>query len=1329
MAEEMQIETRAARLKELEEELRQTNEAHRKIEEELRTEKERYRSILENIEEAYFEVDLKGTLTFFNLAATRYMEYTQEELLGMNFRDFMDAENAKNVYQTFHSVYLTGEPTKAFDWELVTKHGEKMFVEASVALLKNEDGTPVGFKGVVRDVTERKRSEEALRRSEEKYRGILKNMEEAYLELDLSGDFTFFNDAACRILGYDRDEMMGMNYRAYTSPETADRLYEVFHRVFETGNSEFLVDYEVICKDGTVKINEMTAGLLRDARGRGIGFRGVARDITERRKTDRALRESEKRYRMLAENVHDVIWTMDLDLRFTFVSPSIERFAGYRPGEMVGNSLGDFLTSSSYRMCSDILTEELAQEKMGEAIDPFRSRTAELELIGTDGEILSIEMTATFIRDEDGNPTEILGIARDITEWVQAREEIRKTNQRLSTLIQAIPDIVYFKDAQGRNLTVNKAYEVLAGVAQRDVIGKTDHDVLPAELARQCAMSDTEVKEARAALRFEEEMVSRDGKHLFFDTIKAPIFDDRGRFMGLVGVSRDITERKQAEDALRDSELRYRLLAENARDVIWVLNPDLTYRYVSPSVKHLRGFTADEAMNQNLQDVLTPESYAHAIEIFSREKEQEFGEHKHGADWSLTLELEMVCKDESTVWTEVTVNILYDQGGEPVGLLGITRDISERRQAQDALRNSEYRYRTIFESTATANIIVAEDATILLANSNFEKLCGYTKEELEGKMPWTTLVVEEDLERMKRYHTMRRTEPGTVPDTYEFRARMRDNQVRDLFMSVAVIPDTSESVASIVDITERKKAEEALRQSEERFRDLAELLPETVYETDEKGYFTFVNQAAFERFRYTSEDFHRGLTVFDTIVEKDHPRAVENVRRIMNGERIGLNEYTAIRKDGTTFPALIHSTVIVRNGKPAGLRGFLIDISEKKNLENQLIRAQKLEAIGTLAGGIAHDFNNLLMGVLGNVSLMQMEESMGEPTRDRLKNIEQYVQRGSELTRQLLGFARGGKYEVKTTDIAEFIRQSSEMFGRTKKEVRIHNKFAHDLWSVDVDQGQMEQVLLNLYVNAWQAMPRGGDLYLSAENVELGEVVVEPHGLCAGEFVKISVTDTGVGMDESIRERVFEPFFTTKERGRGTGLGLASAYGIVKNHGGFINVESELGVGSTFIVYLPASDKQVELDTVVREEMRHGNETILIIDDEEMIIEVGSEMLSSLGYLVLTARGGREGIDVYREKKDEIDLVILDMIMPDLGGKDTFDQLKDVDGSVNVLLSSGYSMDGQAKEILKNGCRGFIQKPFTIQDIGRRIREILDAEYEEKGDGQRSARSDLPVVS
>ena len=380
---------------------------------------------------------------------------------------------------------------------------------------------------------------------------------------------------------------------------------------------------------------------------------------------------------------------------------------------------------------------------------------------------------------------------------------------------------------------------------------------------------------------------------------------------------------------------------------------------------------------------------------------------------------------------------------------------------------------------------------------------------------------------------------------------------------------------------------------------------------------------------------------------------------------------------------------------------------ERKRLEFQLLQAQKMEAVGTLAGGIAHDFNNLLMGIQGYASLMLMGINERHPHYEKLRAIENQVQSGADLTRQLLGFARGGRYEVKPTDLNELIGKTAAMFGRTKKEIRIHEKYATDIWIVEADRGQMDQVLLNLFVNAWQAMPGGGELFLETENVTLDASYITPYEMKPGYYVKVSVTDTGVGMDEKTRQRIFDPFFTTKEMGRGTGLGLASAYGIIKGHAGFINVYSERGHGTTFNIYLPVSRREVVDKGNDSEGTRTGDETVLVVDDERMIADVTREMLEGLGYRVIIAYSGQEAIEIYAANRDAIDLVILDMIMPGMGGGETFDRIRSVNADVKVILSSGYSMNGMAKTIMERGVLSFLQKPFRLDVLSQTIREAL----------------------
>ncbi|MBN1275932.1 MAG: PAS domain S-box protein [Deltaproteobacteria bacterium] len=518
------------------------------------------------------------------------------------------------------------------------------------------------------------------------------------------------------------------------------------------------------------------------------------------------------------------------------------------------------------------------------------------------------------------------------------------------------------------------------------------------------------------------------------------------------------------------------------------------------------------------------------------------------------------------------------------------------------------------------------------------------------------------------------------------------------------------------EIVQRKATEAALRDSEAKYRNILESMEEGYFEVDLAGNLTFFNDSVCRISGYTRDEL---MGMNNRIFSR--PEASKKMYMVFRevyetGMPTKMTEQEIIRKDGR-MGILEMSVSLIRDSikNPVGFRGVVRDVTERKiageermRLESRLQHAQRMEAIGTLAGGIAHDFNNLLMGIQGNVSLALLNTDVNSPDYEKLKHIEEYVQTGADVTKQLLGLAKGGKYEVKPSDINALIKQGSEMFGRTRKEIQINSKFQEDVWTLEIDQGQIGQAMLNLYVNAWQAMPAGGDLFLETQNVVLREDFVKPFGVPPGKYVKISVVDNGSGMDEEIKKKIFDPFFTTRKMGRGTGLGLASVYGIVRNHGGIITVNSEKDAGTAFELYLPASEKMPEQQKTSTKKMVGGSETILFIDDEEMIVDVGIQMLKALGYKVFSARSGTEGVEIYKKNKNEIDLVILDMIMPEMGGGKTYDLLKHEAPGVKVILSSGYSLDGQAGEILNKGCNGFIQKPFDMKDLSRKLREVLD---------------------
>ncbi|MCJ7617989.1 MAG: response regulator, partial [Desulfobacterales bacterium] len=379
-----------------------------------------------------------------------------------------------------------------------------------------------------------------------------------------------------------------------------------------------------------------------------------------------------------------------------------------------------------------------------------------------------------------------------------------------------------------------------------------------------------------------------------------------------------------------------------------------------------------------------------------------------------------------------------------------------------------------------------------------------------------------------------------------------------------------------------------------------------------------------------------------------------------------------------------------------------------KKIEAQLQMAQKMEAIGTLAGGIAHDFNNLLMGIQGNASLMLMAIDSSHPHYNRLKSIEKQIQSGAKLTSRLLGYARKGKYEVTPISLNKLVKEISYTFGMTRKKIVIHQKLAEDLLTIEADQGQIEQVLLNLFANAADAMPSGGDLILETMNVKDKDIKGDLYDPKAGNYVMLIIKDTGAGMDKSTMKRIFDPFFTTKKIKSGTGLGLASVYGIIKAHGGYIDVKSIKNHGTTFMIYLPESKRNVRKVTKTSDKLINGTGTVLLVDDEEVIREVCKELLKHIGYKVFLANDGEKAIELYRKNQDEIDIVLLDMIMPNMSGGEVYDRIKEINPDIKVLLSSGYSIDGEATAILNRGCNAFIQKPFNINELSGKIRKIIE---------------------
>jgi two-component system cell cycle sensor histidine kinase/response regulator CckA len=646
--------------------------------------------------------------------------------------------------------------------------------------------------------------------------------------------------------------------------------------------------------------------------------------------------------------------------------------------------------------------------------------------------------------------------------------------------------------------------------------------------------------------------------------------------------------------------------------------------------------------------------------------------------------------------------------------------IAERKQVEQNLKDTNTFLQDILDSSSSISIISTDlEQNVLFWNKGAENIFGYTAEEIVGNHKIDILYPDDEVKQeVSEIRSLLAREKTNVHR--ELRERTKDG--RTLWVKLNLTPTFDENGNQIgilgvgEDITEQRKMDEELRRSEEKYRTILETMEEGCFEVDLSGNLTFFNNALCTISGYSREELmgmnNRDFTTAET---------AKRMYRIFNeiyttGKPAKIMDYEVIKSDGSKVILEMSASLIQGiSDRPLGFRGVVRDVTERKRaeqdqkkLEAQLQYAQKMEALGNLAGGIAHNFNNLLMGIMGNTSLLLLESEREGPQYEKLKKIEKLSDSGSLLTKQLLGYAREGRYEIKAINMNRVIKETSDTFAMTKKNVTVHQKLGEELRAVKADQGQIEQVLWNLYVNAADAMPTGGKLFLRTRNVPNEEMKTKPYDVKPGTYVLVTVRDTGVGMDEETMEHIFEPFFTTKGLSRGTGLGLASVYGAVKAHGGYIDVKSRRGIGTTFDIYLPASQEGITEEQELKGIMRNGTETILVLDDEEQILEVSKAMLETLGYTVYTANSGEKAIAMYREYHDAIDMVVLDMIMPDMGGGETYEKLKEINPTIKVLLSSGYSIDGQASEILQRGCDGFIQKPFTMEELSRNLRAILD---------------------
>ena len=761
------------------------------------------------------------------------------------------------------------------------------------------------------------------------------------------------------------------------------------------------------------------------------------------------------------------------------------------------------------------------------------------------------------------------------------------------------------------------------------------------------------------------------------------------------GNYRTIKDRAPAGELVdREGDERYRAIVEAFDGLIYICSQDYRIEFMNQRLIERTGYDATgEVCHKVLHDLSDVCPWCVNDRVFDGEK----------VNW------EVKSPRDGRWYRAVNTPIHHPDG--TVSKQSMIQDITEHKLA--AVRTEEL-LEIVSESPVVAFLWQNRQGwPVEYVTENVERIFGHSAADfVNGTIAYEDVVHPDDLDVVAQEVERYSGEEDRLEFTHQpYRIVSKDGREVWVEDRTIIRRDDDGSITHfqgvLEDITERMQAQQALAESEAFLEDVINSIQDGICVLDPDLNIVLVNKNM-ERW-YARHSPLIGKKCHLCYHDSDQPcDPCPSLRAMASGQE-EVDVVPGIKGSPVEWIELFAFPITSRDGtRVTGVVEFVRDITDKRRLESQLIQTQKMQAIDTLAGGIAHDFNNLLMAIRGHSSMMMLNTDDSHPHFHHMKGIETAVDSAADLTQQLLGFARGGTYQVVPTDMNRLLETVATMFGRTRKETRIVTSMQPDLRSVEVNRRQIESLLLNVLINAWQAMPGGGEINLTTENVELDAAYAKPLGLQPGPYIRTAVEDAGGGMDETVRERAFDPFFTTKQRSKGTGLGLASAYGIAKNHGGLISIDSALGEGTTVSLLLPASDRECaeEMDDAGR--LRTGNETILLVDDEEVILEVGEMMLEELGYSVLTANGGRAAIDIFREHRNTIQLVVLDMIMPGLNGGATFDEIRKIDPQARVLLSSGYSVNGQAQKILDAGCSGFIQKPFGFDEFSDTIRSILD---------------------
>jgi two-component system, cell cycle sensor histidine kinase and response regulator CckA len=1134
-----------------------------------------------------------------------------------------------------------------------------------------------------------------LRESEKRYRAITDNANIGIFTSSLDGALLQANPAVARMAGYDTVEdflaIRGQDLYAHVG----DR-QRVVNALLEKGSVQ---DYEILAreKDGTRRWISLNAVLQKDRVGKPESILGIAEDITGRKAAEEALKESEEKYRLIFSRERDAIALTDAETnRFLDVNESAERLWGYSRQELLCMTALD--VSAEPQESKGSLLAGACDE--GVAV-PFRWHKRK------DGTIFPVEISAGPFTWK-GRPV-VCSIIRDISGRVASDRALQDSQFFLRSTLDALSAHIAILDETGTILEVNEAWRCFGkrndACLTRDGVGINYLEVCDSahgDSSEGAALAAAMIREIMAgrSKEFRREYPCHSPYENRWFVLRATRFS-LGSQVRIVLAHEDITERKMSEEALEASEKRYRALCDNAPIGIFQTNSEGQVRYVNSYMANLVGAQSPEAAVSHYTQL--------ASQLYADSGRRDDFIRALATEGKVTdFEYEAIRTDSSHRWFSMNARVSERSHDGSFLIEGFTSDITEQRLAKEALRASEEKYRATFNNAAVGMDILDHNGRFVEVNDTLADFLGYTKEELTH-LSLLDVTYPEDADSSKQFDAL--VQAGIGSYRLEKRYVRKDGAVVWADISVSAIRNGESkhgmTVGVIVDITSRKTSEEMGR----RLTTAVEQAVEGIVITDPQGNIEYVNPA-YEKITGFSREEMIGQK--PTLLASEGDDSVTKrviLETLARGERWS-GHLVKKRKDGGPYEEDV--TVTPVTDSRGAIVNFVVvkrDVTREAALQKQLLQAQKMEALGTLAGGIAHDFNNLLQVTLGFSELLLAEKSQRDPEYADLQKIQQAARSGAELVRSLLTFSRKVEPKFMPLDLNQQVRQVEKLLGRTiPKMIDIRLELAADLHRTNADPAQIEQILMNLAVNAKDAMGEEGVLGIRTENVTLDDEYCRVHiDAEPGDYVLLSVSDTGHGMDSGTLRRIFEPFFTTKELGRGTGLGLAMVYGIVTHHRGHITCSSTVRQGTTFKMYLPAIPREPEVVAESFDEIPAlGVETVLLVDDEEFVRELGERILTKNGYRVLTAANGEEAIDLYGRHSDRISLIILDLVMPLMGGKDCLRELLNIAPQARILVASGYSVDTSATECLELGARGFVPKPFRIKELLKQVRKTLD---------------------